>query len=116
MAVRAQFENSNEFVPPHLPRYTKHTTLPSKIQLQRQRERVYLLTMATMCRVGVFSTLTNSYALVGNGASQNFYSVFEAELADVIPITHTTIAGTRIIGRLTSGCVYTRDGFGGVEG
>jgi hypothetical protein len=34
-------------------------------------------------------------------------SVFEAELQDVIPICHTTIAGTRIIGRLTAGYVYT---------
>ncbi|KAK6522291.1 Eukaryotic translation initiation factor 6 [Arthrobotrys megalospora] len=65
MAVRAQFENSNE--------------------------------------VGVFATLTNSYALVAIGGSENFYSVFEAELADVIPVVHTTIAGTRIIGRLTAG-------------
>lgn len=59
-------------------------------------------------RVGVFSTLTNSYALVAVGASENFYSVFEAELQDVIPIVHTTIAGTRIIGRLTSGYVQPR--------
>ncbi|KAF7509528.1 Eukaryotic translation initiation factor 6 [Endocarpon pusillum] len=65
MAVRAQFENSNE--------------------------------------VGVFSTLTNSYALVAIGASENFYSVFEAELQDVIPICHATIAGTRIVGTLTAG-------------
>lgn len=35
----------------------------------------------------------------------NFYSVFEAELQDVIPICHTTIAGTRIVGRLTAGYV-----------
>jgi len=65
MALRAQFENSNE--------------------------------------VGVFATLTNSYALVATGGSMNFYSVFESELADVIPICHTTIAGTRIVGRLTAG-------------
>ncbi|KKA28783.1 hypothetical protein TD95_002867 [Thielaviopsis punctulata] len=65
MAVRAQFENSNE--------------------------------------VGVFATLTNSYALVAVGGSENFYSVFEAELQDVIPICRTTIGGTRIIGRLTAG-------------
>lgn len=32
-------------------------------------------------------------------------SVFEAELAEVIPICHTTIAGTRIVGRLTAGYV-----------
>ena len=25
------------------------------------------------CRVGVFATLTNSYALVAQGASENFY-------------------------------------------
>ncbi|PSK45220.1 eukaryotic translation initiation factor 6 [Elsinoe australis] len=65
MAVRAQFENSNE--------------------------------------VGVFSTLTNSYALIALGASTNFYSIFESELSGIIPICHCTIAGTRIIGRLTAG-------------
>ncbi|KAK1827797.1 hypothetical protein QBC39DRAFT_393536 [Podospora conica] len=53
--------------------------------------------------VGVFATLTNSFALVAVGASENFYSVFESELQDVIPICRTTIAGTRIIGRLTAG-------------
>nr|KMM67232.1 eukaryotic translation initiation factor 6 [Coccidioides posadasii RMSCC 3488] len=30
-------------------------------------------------------------------------TVFEAELQDVIPICHATIAGTRIVGRLTAG-------------
>ena len=59
----------------------------------------------TLCarRIGVFATLTNSYALVAQGASTNFYSIFESELADVIPIVHTSIAGSRIIGRLTAG-------------
>jgi translation initiation factor 6 len=65
MAVRAQYENSNE--------------------------------------VGVFSKLTNSYCLVALGGSENFYSVFEAELADHIPVIHCSIGGTRIIGRLTAG-------------
>lgn len=69
MAVRAQFENSNE--------------------------------------VGVFSKLTNAYCLVGIGASENFYSVFEGELADVIPVVRTSVAGCRIIGRL---CVGNRNG------
>lgn len=69
MAVRAQFENSNE--------------------------------------VGVFSKLTNAYCLVAIGASENFYSVFEGELADVIPVVHTSVAGCRIIGRL---CVGNRHG------
>ncbi len=53
--------------------------------------------------IGVFSTLTNAYSLVAIGGSENFYSIFESELADTIPILHTTIAGMRIIGRLTSG-------------
>ncbi|KAL9060776.1 MAG: hypothetical protein Q9162_000480 [Coniocarpon cinnabarinum] len=53
--------------------------------------------------IGVFATLTNSYCLLTPGASQNFYSIFEAELADLIPIVTTTVAGTRIIGRLTTG-------------
>ena len=53
--------------------------------------------------IGVFSRLTNSYCLVAIGGSENFYSVFESELADVIPVVHTSIAGTRIVGRLTAG-------------
>ncbi|KAI0733611.1 eukaryotic translation initiation factor 6 [Fomitopsis betulina] len=53
--------------------------------------------------IGVFSKLTNSYCLAAIQGSTNFYSAFEAELGDVIPIVHTSIAGTRIIGRLTAG-------------
>jgi translation initiation factor 6 len=53
--------------------------------------------------IGVFSKLTNSYCLVAIQGSTNFYSAFESELGDVIPIVHTTIGGTRIIGRLTAG-------------
>lgn len=65
MAVRAQFENSNE--------------------------------------IGVFANLTNAYALVAIGGSENFYSVFEQELADHIPVIHTSIAGCRFVGRVTVG-------------
>jgi len=53
--------------------------------------------------IGVFAKLTNSYCLTSIGGSTNFYSTFEAELGDVIPIVHTSIGGTRIIGRLTAG-------------
>ncbi|KAJ0094456.1 hypothetical protein Patl1_15835 [Pistacia atlantica] len=52
------------------------------------------------CEVGVFSKLTNAYCLVAIGGSESFYSTFETELADVIPVVKTSIAGTRIIGRL----------------
>nr|CAD1833723.1 unnamed protein product [Ananas comosus var. bracteatus] len=55
------------------------------------------------CEVGVFSKLTNAYCLVAIGGSESFYSTFEAELADVIPVVKTSIGGTRIIGRLCAG-------------
>lgn len=53
--------------------------------------------------IGVFSKLTNSYCLIAVGGSENFYSAFEAELGDVIPMAHATIGGNRIIGRLSAG-------------
>ncbi|KAA3679988.1 translation initiation factor 6 [Paragonimus westermani] len=53
--------------------------------------------------VGVFTKLTNNFCLVSVGGSENFYSVFESELADNIPVVHTTIAGIRSVGRLTVG-------------
>ena len=53
--------------------------------------------------IGVFSKLTNKYCMVAIGGSENFYSIFESELSDSIPVIHTSIAGCRIIGRLTVG-------------
>jgi len=67
--------------------------------------------MATRCafenspEVGVFSALTNSYALAGIGGSENFYSTLEAELMDHIPVIHATIGGGRYVGRTTVGNV-----------
>jgi hypothetical protein len=58
MAVRASFENSNEYV---------QLTPP----LGERRRRT--LDADDENRVGVFSTLTNAYALVAIGASENFY-------------------------------------------
>lgn len=57
--------------------------------------------------VGVFAKLTNSYCLVAIGGSENFYSVFEGELSETIPVVHTSLAGCRIIGRM---CVANRHG------
>ncbi|XP_076750781.1 eukaryotic translation initiation factor 6 [Xylocopa sonorina] len=57
--------------------------------------------------VGVFSKLTNAYCLVAIGGSENFYSVFEAELAETIPVIHASVGGCRIIGRL---CVGNKNG------
>jgi hypothetical protein len=56
MAVRAQFENSNEYVRP---------AISSGTRSERYTD--------VANRVGVFATLTNSYALVAVGASENFY-------------------------------------------
>lgn len=53
--------------------------------------------------VGVFAKLTNAYCLVGIGGSENFYSIFESELADAIPVVHASVGGCRIIGRLVVG-------------
>ena len=53
--------------------------------------------------IGVFAKLTNSYCLVSNAGSEGFYSYFEADLGSHIPVIHTSIAGTRIVGRLTAG-------------
>merc|ERR1712159_302220 len=55
--------------------------------------------------VGVFSALTNSYALTGVGGSENFYSTLEAELIEHIPVIHATIGGGRYVGRTTVGNV-----------
>eukprot|EP00743_Colponemidia_sp_Colp-15_P000623 GILK01000696.1.p1 GENE.GILK01000696.1~~GILK01000696.1.p1 ORF type:complete len:265 (-),score=32.60 GILK01000696.1:122-862(-) len=57
--------------------------------------------------IGVFSKLTNAYCLVSIGGSENFYSVFESELGAHIPVIHTSIAGTRVVGRL---CVGNKNG------
>jgi len=53
--------------------------------------------------IGCFARLTNTYCLVGIGGSENFYSIFEGELSDHMPVIHTTIGECRIIGRLTAG-------------
>ena len=70
--------------------------------------------------IGVFARLTNAYCLVGIGGSENFYSTFESELSDHIPVIHSSIGkripffrrsffqslylgDCRIVGRLTVG-------------
>jgi len=53
--------------------------------------------------VGVFARLTNSYCLTPMGSSENFHSIFEAELIKHMPVVHCSIGGTRIVGRTTVG-------------
>jgi translation initiation factor 6 len=70
---------------------------------------IYLFAMAARCQfenlndIGVFAKLTNAYCIVATGGSENFYSVFEAELADKIPVFKASVAGTRLVGRTTVG-------------
>jgi len=52
--------------------------------------------------IGVFAKLTNAYCLLAYGGSEHF-KVMEAELADHIPTVYTSIAGTRLVGRMTVG-------------
>ena len=53
--------------------------------------------------IGVFAKLTNAYCLVSNAGSENFYSFFESDIGSHIPVIHTSIGGTRVVGRLTCG-------------
>lgn len=47
--------------------------------------------------IGVFVRLTNAYCLVGVGGSENFYSTFESELSDHIPVIHSSIGMFELI-------------------
>jgi len=57
--------------------------------------------------IGVFARLTNAYCLVAFGGSDNFRA-FEAELQDHIPVVRASVAGCRVIGRLTVGTCASR--------
>lgn len=57
--------------------------------------------------VGVFALLTNTYCLTPMGTSENFHSIFEAELTKHMPVIHCSVGGTRIVGRT---CVGNRHG------
>jgi translation initiation factor 6 len=49
------------------------------------------------------SLLSASITCTGVGGSENFFSVFESELAEHIPVIHATIGGCRFVGRTTVG-------------
>lgn len=57
--------------------------------------------------IGVFSKLTNTYCLLSYGGSEHF-KVFENELSGHIPIIHCSVAGCRVLGRLTAGSCSRR--------
>lgn len=78
-------------VSPRDARVVSKSTMALRVQFENNNE------------VGVFAKLTNTYCLVAIGGSENFYSAFEAELADNIPVIHASVAGCRILGRLCAG-------------
>mmetsp|Transcript_7137 Transcript_7137/g.15981 ORF Transcript_7137/g.15981 Transcript_7137/m.15981 type:complete len:104 (+) Transcript_7137:2-313(+) len=53
--------------------------------------------------IGVFAQLTNAYCLVAIGGAENFYSLFESELSSEIPVIKASLAGTRLVGRMSVG-------------
>ncbi|GAM21298.1 hypothetical protein SAMD00019534_044730, partial [Acytostelium subglobosum LB1] len=55
------------------------------------------------CDIGVFAKLTNAYCLLGQCGSKQFTRTFENQLADNMPVIECSIAGTRIVGRLSVG-------------
>jgi len=60
-----------------------------------------------LVEIGVFSMITNAYALVGQTTSENYYSLLQRNLSKHIPVIHCTIGGTRNIG---SCCVGNKNG------
>lgn len=52
--------------------------------------------------IGVFAKITNKYAILSDGGSEHF-KVVEREIFEKIPVCHTSINGTRIVGRLIAG-------------
>lgn len=52
--------------------------------------------------IGVFAKLTNTYAILSVGGSDHF-KVIEEGVHKKIPVCHTSINGTRIVGRLIAG-------------
>lgn len=95
-----------------------HDGAPTSATTATDRRQAIRLRYENSSDVGVFAKLTNSCAFTGppharssrpdclastSVGSANFLATFEAELSDVIPVVQCSIAGTRIIGRLTAG-------------
>lgn len=78
-------------------------TLPTSVSLPSSPTRTCSLLPIYIALAKTNTQHPYRYCLTALASSSNFYSVFEAELQDVIPVIHTTIAGTRIVGRLTAG-------------
>ena len=107
MAIRCQFENrcarGRTGCPRNAALRAHAAAAAATAAARRPPPLTAALSPSRSNEIGVFATLTNAYCVVALGAAENFYSVFEAELADHIPVIKTSIAGTRLVGRMTVG-------------
>lgn len=78
-------------------------SLPRFVSLYLEHSSTKGAQFENSSEIGVFAKLTNAYCIVAPGASQHFYSVFEAELSQHIPVVQSYIGGNRIVGRLCAG-------------
>ena len=53
--------------------------------------------------IGCFARMTSAYCLVAIGKTENFFSQFERDLAEHIPVIHISIGGLTIVGNMTVG-------------
>ena len=53
--------------------------------------------------IGCYVKLTNAYCIVASGGSESFYQQVNNDIGKHIPVIQCTIAGTKIVGRLTAG-------------
>jgi len=69
------------------------------------------INLKTATKLEFFANLTNTYCLTAFGGSENFYSVFENELPPKFPTVKASIAGTRLVGRMTVGkvCILQKE-------
>jgi len=53
--------------------------------------------------IGIFARLTNSYCVIGCYEDEKTYSILETELNDYLSLVKTSVAGTRLVGRISVG-------------
>jgi len=80
------------------PSYTPRRIPKTRFSLPN-KEEIDVLGVCSRCCMGLIR--------MENADSVQFDSIFEAELQDVIPICRASIAGTNIIGRMTTGYVLS---------
>lgn len=112
MAVRVQFENNNE-----VGVFAKLTNVYCLVAIGGSENfyRFGFLNFSTNKCCHLDQTLSPWLAIFSNLDYSMLFSVFESELSDTIPVIHTSVAGCRIIGRLTVGKLMNKTAFTNVS-